>query len=124
MDFFGIGLPELILVMVLALIVFGPERLPELAAQLGRLVREARRYAGQVTSQLKDELGDLTQEYESLRQEVQQLRRELNQQTKPFRDELNATRADLKATKQSVEKAVAKDERPQQPAKPRPEGES
>ncbi len=124
MNFFGIGLPELILVMVLALIVFGPQRLPELAAQLGRLVRQTRRYTGQITSQLKYELGDLTQEYESLRQEVQQLRRELSQQTKPFRDELDAAKADLKTTKESVEKAVAKDEQPQQPAKPPSEGES
>jgi len=124
MNFFGIGAPEIILIMVLALIVFGPQRLPELAAQLGRLVRQTRRYAGQVTSQLKYELGDLTEEYESLRQEVKQLRRELNQQTKPFRDELDATKADLKATKESVEKAVAKDEQPQQPAKPPSEGES
>jgi sec-independent protein translocase protein TatB len=124
MNFFGIGLPEIILIMVLALIVVGPQRLPELAAQLARLVRQARRYAGRVTSQLKYELGDLTEEYETLRQEVQQLRDELRQQAKPLQAELDAAKADIEAAKKSVEKAAGKGEQRQEPAKPPAEGES
>jgi sec-independent protein translocase protein TatB len=34
--------PELVIVLVIALIVFGPERLPEFAANLGKMVREVR----------------------------------------------------------------------------------
>jgi sec-independent protein translocase protein TatB len=124
MNFFGIGLPEIILILVLALIVVGPQRLPELAAQLARLVRQARRYAGQVTSQLKYELGDVTQDYEALRQELHQLRQELSQQAKPLREELDAARADLKAARESVEKAAAKEEQPQETTKPPSQGES
>ncbi|MCJ7509754.1 MAG: Sec-independent protein translocase protein TatB [Dehalococcoidia bacterium] len=60
MNFFDIGTPELILILVLAVIVIGPQRLPELAAQLARLVRQARRYAGQITGQLRQELGELS----------------------------------------------------------------
>lgn len=123
MNFYGVGLPEIILIMVLALIVVGPQRLPELAGQLARLVRQARRYAGQVTSQLKYELGDVTQDYEALRQELHQLRQELSQQAKPLQEELDAARADLKAARESVEKSVAKEEQPQETAKPPSEGE-
>jgi sec-independent protein translocase protein TatB len=124
MNFFGVGLPEVIVVLVLALIVLGPERLPEFAAQLARLVRQVRGYAGRVTSQLRYELGDLTQEYESLRQEVQQLRDELRQQTRPFQKELNAAAADLKAAKESVDKAAGKEEKPQETGKPSSEEKS
>ena len=124
MNFFGVGLPEIILIMVLTLIVVGPQRLPELAAQLARLVRQARRYAGQVNSQLRHELGDITQDYEVLRQELHQLRRELSQQAKPLQEELNAARTDLKAARESVEKAAAKEEQPQDTAKPPSEEES
>jgi sec-independent protein translocase protein TatB len=123
MNFYGVGLPEIILIMVLALIVVGPQRLPELAGQLARLVRQARRYAGQVTSQLKYELGDVTQDYEALRQELHQLRQELSQQAKPLQEELDAARADLKAARESVEKSVGKEEQPQETAKPPSEGE-
>ena len=40
---FGISFPELIVVFVVALLAFGPERLPELARKLGRLSAELRR---------------------------------------------------------------------------------
>jgi Tat protein translocase TatB subunit len=49
---FGIGTPELLVIMVVALIVLGPERLPEVARMLGRAMAELRR----ATSGLTDEL--------------------------------------------------------------------
>ena len=40
---FGVSLPELILIFIVVLIVFGPERLPEMARTLGKLMAELRR---------------------------------------------------------------------------------
>ncbi len=40
---FGIGMPELLLLFVLALLVFGPKKLPEIGKQLGRALGELRR---------------------------------------------------------------------------------
>jgi sec-independent protein translocase protein TatA len=37
---FGIGVPELIVIMVIALIVFGPGKLPEIGGALGRGIRD------------------------------------------------------------------------------------
>jgi sec-independent protein translocase protein TatB len=70
MDFLGIGLPELILILIVAVIVVGPRRLPEVAAQLGRIVRQMRGYATDVTSQMRTELDELTKEYEEIRREL------------------------------------------------------
>lgn len=53
----GINGPEFIVLAVVALIVVGPERLPQYAAQLGRLVRELRRMASGAKQQVRAELG-------------------------------------------------------------------
>lgn len=49
---FGIGMPELILIAVVALIVLGPKKLPDLAKSMGRAVREFKK----ATSELKETL--------------------------------------------------------------------
>jgi Tat protein translocase TatB subunit len=48
---FGIGMPELLLILALALIVLGPKKLPELARALGKGMAELRR----ATDEIKDE---------------------------------------------------------------------
>ena len=48
---------ELLLLGVLAVLVLGPERLPEYAAKFGRFVRQARAMADRARQQLKDEMG-------------------------------------------------------------------
>ena len=48
---------ELLLLGVLAILVLGPERLPEYAAKFGRFVRQARTMADRAKTQLKDEMG-------------------------------------------------------------------
>ncbi len=53
----GVNGGELLVIALLALLVIGPERLPRYAAQLGRLVREARRMAVGARDQVKAELG-------------------------------------------------------------------
>lgn len=53
----GIGLPELMVIALVAVVVFGPDRLPELARQAGRMVRELRKLARSAQNQLREELG-------------------------------------------------------------------
>lgn len=52
---FGIGLPELILIMAVALIVVGPDKLPELAKTLARQMIELKRAANALKDSLHDE---------------------------------------------------------------------
>ena len=54
---FGVGLPELAVILVVAVVVFGPDRLPEYARQAGRLVRQLRAFAQSAQQDLRDELG-------------------------------------------------------------------
>jgi sec-independent protein translocase protein TatB len=52
-----LGWPELSVILILALFVFGPERLPGLAQDAGRGLRQLRNYLRGITDDLKTELG-------------------------------------------------------------------
>jgi sec-independent protein translocase protein TatB len=54
---FGVGLPELAVILVVGIIVFGPDRLPEYARQAGRMVRQLRTFAQSAQNDLRNELG-------------------------------------------------------------------
>ena len=64
MDIFGIGLPEILLIAVVALIILGPDRLPEAARSLGKGVADFRRAMEPARSALADmqrEISDTVQ---------------------------------------------------------------
>ncbi|MEZ0578568.1 sec-independent translocase [Nocardioides sp. MH1] len=54
---FGIGFGELVVIVFLAVLVFGPDRLPELAKQAGQFVRKLRGFANNARDELRAELG-------------------------------------------------------------------
>lgn len=54
---FGIGLPELMVIVVVAVVVFGPDRLPDFARQAGRFVRQVRRFTQSARDDIRTELG-------------------------------------------------------------------
>ena len=54
---FGIGFAELVMIAFVAVLVFGPDRLPELARQAGRALRQLRRFATNARDELRAELG-------------------------------------------------------------------
>ena len=49
---FGIGMPELLVILVVALVVLGPKRLPEIARSLGRGMAEFRKASNEFTRTL------------------------------------------------------------------------
>jgi Tat protein translocase TatB subunit len=59
MNILGVGPAELLLIFIIALIVFGPGRLPELARTLGKAMRELRRMSLEVTAEFTKELRDV-----------------------------------------------------------------
>ena len=54
--FGSIGMPELIIILVIALIIFGPRKLPELGKSLGRSINEFKRASTDLQNTLEQEI--------------------------------------------------------------------
>ena len=63
MDILGIGPLELVLILVIALLVFGPDKLPEIGAKMGKGVRELR----QLSREISQGVNTITEPLDELR---------------------------------------------------------
>jgi len=67
---FGIGMPELLVILGLALIILGPKKLPEIARGLGKAMREFRRATSDLREQFEEETRELKDVTDTIREEV------------------------------------------------------
>ena len=84
---FGIGLPELLIILVVALFVVGPKKLPGVARSLGQGVSELRKAAGEVMSGVT--------EHEEF-QEIKKMKDDLQETVKAVRDPMAAITESVK----------------------------
>ncbi len=79
MDFglFGIGLPQILLIALVALIVFGPERLPGIARQAGRYVNDLRKLTQEARGEIQSLTKDLSGSSEDLLKDFKDVRSSL-----------------------------------------------
>lgn len=55
--FNNLGWPELLMLLLFGLIIFGPDQLPKIAGDLGRMIRQLRKLATDASADLRSELG-------------------------------------------------------------------
>jgi sec-independent protein translocase protein TatB len=81
MDLFGIGPLNLLLILGVLLVVFGPDRLPEMAARAGKLVRELRSYASEVTGEFGGEIAEIQQHFNGVQNDLRGIGTDLQSTT-------------------------------------------
>lgn len=96
MNIFGVGIPEILVVLLLAAVIFGPGRLPEFAAQFGRAIRELREYA-------RDFRDEYLVDFEEMREEYIEVRHELAETDQGIRADLEAAQADIRSAARDAE---------------------
>lgn len=65
-----IGVPEMIAIFVIALLLFGPKKLPELGRTLGKAITEFRRASNELKATFESHLSELEKENQSLKQSL------------------------------------------------------
>ncbi len=106
---FNIGMGELLFIVLLALVVVGPERLPKIMREFGRIVRQIRLMVNEFTNQFGDELQSF-QELQEPIQELQQLANDINpvKQVTKIAVNLDAKADAASATRSSAPIAAAR----------------
>ena len=71
--FSNIGVPGLILILVLALIIFGPKKLPEIGRAVGQTLSEFKKSAKELTSDAVDEIEEVRKEVKEQKEEIKEI---------------------------------------------------
>ncbi len=79
---FGIGMPEMILILAIALIVIGPKKLPDLAKSLGRAMNEFKK----ATREIKESL-DVDEDLKDVKQSFDELNTDLKTAINPLKSD-------------------------------------
>ena len=54
--FGSIGLPELIVIFIIALLIFGPKKLPEVGKSVGKAIKEFKKASDELRTKVEDEI--------------------------------------------------------------------
>ena len=81
MQMFGVGILELMVILVLGILVIGPDRVPQFAADLARWIRQARGYANHLMKDFNEVVGDLEKETGATREDWKEIASVVNRHT-------------------------------------------
>jgi sec-independent protein translocase protein TatB len=119
MNVLGVGPAELIVILVVALVFVGPERLPRLAADIARTIREIRKYTGGLAAEFNEVIQDFEKDTEGERSAWKEIETGITGATKSVADavrdvrtEVRGPSADATAPPSAVGSSAAADPRP------------
>lgn len=115
---FGVDFSELMVILVVALVVIGPERMPKVARTMGNLWSRAQRFVNNVKSDISRDMA--LEDYRKLQQEIQEqansLGQVLQQGTQGLGQQVQQLNEELQKPAQSLSQAASGESAPAQAA--------
>jgi sec-independent protein translocase protein TatB len=96
MNFFGVGPAELIVILVVALVFVGPERLPKLAADIARTIREIRKYTGSLAAEFNEVIQEFEKDTEGEKSAWKEIETGITGATKSVTDAVHDVRTEVR----------------------------
>jgi sec-independent protein translocase protein TatB len=109
MGFLGMGVQEIVIIAIVALIIFGPDRLPELAGQAGKLLRDARRMTTDLQGEFEREAGVNVRELRSqVDREIAGVKGELTGASNTLQKEVGSAKKTAQSAASAANKSGSK----------------
>jgi sec-independent protein translocase protein TatB len=102
MQMFGVGVLEMLVILILTVIVVGPDKMPQLAADLGRWIRQTRAYARHLMGDFNEVVRELEKEANVNREDWQEIANVVRRNTGAVGQELSRFGRDLEAQQRDL----------------------
>ena len=99
-------LSEIITIMLVILIVFGPHRLPEMARKAGELVRKGRAMANDLRREFEGEFNDVAQPLKEVREELKGVQQDMGTSIRSLSDEVTRAKQEIEGRLAETNKAA------------------
>ena len=95
MQMFGIGVMELLVIMLLTVLVVGPDRMPQVAADIARWIRQTRAYAKHLMGDFNSVVGELQKEANVSQEDWKEITNQISRNTGELGKELQRAAHDV-----------------------------
>jgi sec-independent protein translocase protein TatA len=107
MNFFGMGTWEIMIILIAALVIFGPNRLPEIAGKMGKTVRDLRQMSTDLTSELEKN-SDIKELRKTIQGEFGDAKNQLSSVGNTVKKDVAKAGTSMKSTIQTAASTTAK----------------
>ncbi len=103
---FDIGLPELMIILVLGLVLLGPDRLPGVIRQVTGVIRQLRSSYSDAIATFKDQLGDVQGDIDAIRGEISSIQGEVRSTAEDVQKDVEEVQGEVKTAGTEIEKGL------------------
>ena len=103
---FDIGLPELMIILLLGLVLLGPDRLPGVIRQIAGVVRMLRSSYSEAVATFKDQLGDVQGDIDAIRGEISSIQGEVRSTAEDVEKDVKKVESEVKTAGEDIQQEL------------------